>query len=190
MNTLTPPELRTAAISVAAPHVERLVLTGFMGAGKSTVGPLLAQRMGWHFCDTDREIEARYGCSIPDMFRSVGEDKFRRRESVEVARVTGRSQVVVALGGGVLDSLTNRLLLEQASGTTIIFLDAPFAVLFDRCVLQEGALLRPILANPLAAEERFGRRARLYRGCATHSVNTEGVVPEGVAAAILEYIAG
>src|ERR1700709_2552659 len=80
--------------------LRRLVLTGFMGAGKSTVGRLLAARLGWEFLDLDAHLESRTGFTIPDLFSTHGEAHFRRLESTALASALGRSNIVLALGGG------------------------------------------------------------------------------------------
>lgn len=150
------------------PHLRRLVLTGFMGAGKTTVGRLLAQRLGWEFLDLDTLIETRTGLNIPSIFSAHGEARFRQLESAALASALGRSNVVLALGGGAPETLTNRLLLEQTPGTATIFLDAPFPVLFDRCMLQDQS--RPVLAA--VAEARFLARQPIYRRLARLTIDT------------------
>ena len=155
-----------------SPPMRRIVLTGFMGAGKSTAGRLLAAELGWQFIDTDTEIEGRYTQTVAEMFSTHGEPVFRRRESAAIARALGQDHVVVALGGGAVESLTNRLLLEQTSETAVILLDAPFEDLFDRCVLQEGTSVRPVLVNAERAAERYRLRLPLYRRCARLYVDT------------------
>lgn len=175
--------------------VRRLVLTGFMGAGKSTVGRLVAQRLGWTFVDLDALLEQRAGTSIPQLFGLHGEPHFRRLESSALAAALRQPNTVLALGGGAPETLTNRLLLEQTPGTYTIFLDAPFPVLYDRCVLQalntsEGAATRdtdrPNLRDPEAAQTRFITRHPLYRRLAHLTVDTAGHSPAETAASILE----
>jgi shikimate kinase len=167
---------------------DRIVLTGFMGAGKSTVGRLLAAELGWNFADVDAEVEERYGSSIAQIFEENGEAEFRRRESAAIARALGRGNIVIALGGGAPETVTNRLLLEQTARTAVIFLDAPFEVLFDRCVLQEGAAIRPLLMDAAAAAERFRLRAPVYRRCAKHHVDTADQHPQQTVAEILSLL--
>lgn len=150
--------------------LRRLILTGFMGAGKSTIGRLLAERLEWDFLDLDQHLEARAGATIPDLFSKYGEAHFRRLESTALASALGQSNVILALGGGTPESLTNRLLIEQTPATAAIFLDAPFDVLFDRCMLQEIA--RPVLADPVAAQLRFENRRPLYKRLARLTIDT------------------
>ena len=157
---------------------QRVVLIGYMGAGKSTLGRLLAAELGWDFVDTDTEVETRHGRTISRMFAEEGEEAFRRRESLALARALGRRKVVIAVGGGAPEILTNRLLLEQTAGTAVVYLEAAFDILFDRCVLQEGASVRPVLLNPEAAAERFRVRAPMYQRCAKHRIKTGNLTTE------------
>jgi shikimate kinase len=165
-------ELKTAPTIAQAvpPHLRRLVLTGFMGAGKSTIGRLLAARLNWSFLDLDAHLEARTNTTIPELFERHGEAHFRRLESTALASALGRDHTILALGGGTPEDLTNRLLLEQTPATFTIFLDAPFPTLFDRCMLQDIA--RPVLADPAAAQLRFNKRHPLYRRLAGLTIDT------------------
>ena len=175
-------ESRTEAnstVTLQVPHLpeglRRIVLTGFMGSGKSTVGRMLAQTLGWEFLDLDTHLEARANASIADLFTLHGEQHFRRLESSALANALHRTDTVIALGGGVPEQLTNRLLLEQTPGTAVIFLDAPFPTLYDRCMLQSIANpdhIRPVLATPAEAEARFVVRQPLYRRLARLTVPT------------------
>ena len=171
---LNKPEATTAY--TAPTHLRRLVLTGFMGAGKSTIGRLLATRLGWEFLDLDTHLENRAGSTIPELFARHGEAHFRRLESTALASALGRSNTVLALGGGTPEEITNRLLIEQTPDTLAIFLDAPFPTLFDRCMLQEIA--RPVLKDPVEAEQRFARRRPLYLRLARLIVDTSDLTPQ------------
>ena len=189
MTTLmTEPDLTTSLFAALPAATQRIVLTGFMGAGKSTVGRLLAAELGWEFVDVDQQIEARAGMTIAEIFATGGEVVFRRKESAEIARALGRERVVIALGGGAPEMLTNRLLLEQTAATSVVFLDAPFEVLFDRCVMQEGAAVRPVLMDAEAAAMRFKQRAPHYRRCAQHHVATADQAPQETAAEVLRLL--
>jgi shikimate kinase len=175
-------EAQPAALQ-APPNISRIVLTGFMGAGKSSVGRLLANRLGWSFLDLDQHIEDRVSLSVPEIFAMHGEAHFRQLESVALATALGRTRTVIALGGGTPETLTNRLLLEQTPGTVTVFLDAPFPALFDRCVLQ--GVSRPVLTDPVAAEARFLQRRPLYRRLARHTVDTSSANAESTVGAVL-----
>jgi shikimate kinase len=170
--------------TLAPAHLRRLVLTGFMGAGKSTIGRLLAARINWSFLDLDAHLETRTGATIPQLFERHGEAHFRRLESSALASALGQNHTVLALGGGTPEELTNRLLLEQTPATFTIFLDAPFPTLFDRCMLQDIA--RPVLADPAAAQLRFQKRHPLYRRLANLTIDTADLTAEQTVDAILK----
>jgi shikimate kinase len=168
-------------------HFRRLVLTGFMGAGKSTIGRLLADRLHWQFLDLDAHLESRTGATIPQLFERHGEAHFRRLESSALASALGRENTVLALGGGTPEELTNRLLLEQTPATFTIFLDAPFPTLFDRCMLQDIA--RPVLEDPAAAQLRFNKRHPLYRRLAGLTLDTADLTADQTVEALLQGLA-
>jgi shikimate kinase len=177
----------TTAPSIELPQtLRRIVLTGFMGAGKSTIGRLLAERLAWEFLDLDAHIEARTGTTIPEIFSRHGESHFRRKESAALASALSRTSTVLALGGGAPEEITNRLLIEQTPSTLAIFLDAPFPVLFDRCMLQE--IGRPVLADPAQAELRFARRRPFYCRMSRITVETSTQTPEETVDAILQEL--
>ncbi len=181
--TTTKTSSRVATTAAIPSHLKRLVLTGFMGAGKSTIGRLLASRTGWTFLDLDAHLEARAGATIPELFARHGEPHFRRLESTALASALSRTNTVLALGGGTPEGLTNRLLLEQTPGTLTIFLDAPFPTLFDRCMLQDIA--RPVLEDPAAAQLRFAHRHPLYTRLARLTIDTADLTPESTVETIL-----
>jgi shikimate kinase len=197
MNVQAAAEPHTPTPTTAPAHLRRLVLTGFMGAGKTTIGRLLAQRLGWDFLDLDAYIEARTGLTVPDIFSAHGEPRFRQLESAALASALGRSNVVLALGGGTPEVLTNRLLLEQTPATSTIFLDAPFPTLFDRCMMQalnpriasgqpaNPAQARPVLADPAVAEARFLTRQPIYRRLARLTLSTDNLTADETVDALL-----
>jgi shikimate kinase len=192
VQTAEPSQASQTAPATLPPHLRRLVLTGFMGAGKSTVGRLLAARLGWEFLDLDAYLETRTGMTVPAIFAEHGEARFRQLESTALASALGRSNVILALGGGTPEVLTNRLLIEQTPGTFTVFLDAPFPALFDRCMIQAlnpGTTDRPILADPAAAEARFATRHPIYRRLARLTLPTADLTPDQTASILLTRIA-
>lgn len=133
-------------------HLRRVVLIGFSGSGKSTVGALLAAKLGWSLIDTDADIAEGFGLSIPEIFASLGEDAFRESERAALLASLAADRVVVATGGGaVVDGTlwTDGLLRDPS--TLVIALDArPDTVLARMLTQQEregSAVLRPMLAG-------------------------------------------
>ncbi len=180
-----------AAAPALSPAIQRIVLTGFMGAGKTSTGRLLARALHWEFLDLDHHLETRAGASISALFAEHGEARFRRLESSALANALGHHHTVLALGGGTPEELTNRLLLEQTPGTVVVFLDAPFETLFDRCMLQSFTSpdhIRPVLASAEEAAARFSRRQPLYRRMARYTVSTAELTPEAAVHAILQAV--
>jgi shikimate kinase len=170
------PALAAAPVSLAsavlANDIRRIVLTGFMGAGKSTVGRRLAAELGWDFVDLDTLIEQRTGLTVPQIFAEQGEAAFRRLESVALAVALGRKNIVLALGGGTPEGLTNRLLLEQTPGTLTVYLHAPLEVLTARCFAQVDGTERPVLAQADEVAARFATRHPHYKRLAGVVIDT------------------
>ncbi len=120
----------------------RLFLTGFMGAGKSTVGPLVADRLGYAFIDLDEAITDRAEQPISALFET-GEDAFRALESTLLREVSQQEGVVVATGGGALASETNLSVAQRAG--VVVYLRVAVDVLAHR--LADTAMERPLLQN-------------------------------------------
>jgi shikimate kinase len=117
-----------------------LFLIGMMGAGKTTVGKLLARKLGFGFVDADRELEARSGVSISTVFELEGEDGFRRREELLIDELTLRSRIVLATGGGAVLREANRRHLHERG--VVIYLRAT-ADEIERRTLRDKS--RPLL---------------------------------------------
>src|ERR1700735_4348962 len=103
-------------------RVSRLILTGFMGAGKSTVGAILARDLGWQFLDLDDVIEASSGLTVPEIFRDHGEANFRERERQALQQLNCQDKLVLALGGGAIESESTRALLFETPGACVTLL--------------------------------------------------------------------
>jgi len=170
------------AASASRAPLRRIVLTGFMGSGKSTVGPLVAARLGWRFLDADDVIVAEIGMPITRFFAKHGEPAFRERERSTIARLAGEDGLVLALGGGAIeDPPTLRLLLESA-GTLLVHLDVTLETTLSRCSGTEHT--RPVLADQANLAARYQRRLPLYRS-AHISIPADTQSPDEVADSIL-----
>lgn len=161
----------------------RIVLTGFMGSGKSTVGPLLASRLGWNFLDVDDVIEAEAGCTITDLFNRHGESAFRDLEHSTIARFTAADSLVLALGGGAIERAETRGLLLTSPGTLLIHLEVALTTTVARCRGTEHT--RPILADQANLAARYERRLPLYRS-AHVSISVDTLTPQQVVEAVLK----
>ncbi len=165
--------------------VSRLILTGFMGAGKSTVGAILARDLGWRFMDLDRVIEAASQSTVAEIFRDYGEADFRRRERQAVEQLISEEEIVLALGGGTIEDESTRSLLIHSPGNCLVFLHAELPDLLARCMVESK--VRPLLAAPDALEARHTRRLPHYR--AAHiTLTTTGLAPREVADRVLAHV--
>jgi shikimate kinase len=161
----------------------RIVLTGFMGSGKTTVGPLIAQKLGWQFVDVDDVIEAEAGCTIAELFRRHGEAPFRERERAAIAHLAAGDGLVLALGGGAIETAPTRELLLSAPRTLLVHLEVGLETTLARCQGTEST--RPILADRANLEARYARRLPLYR-IAHVSIAVDALTPDQVAQAVLQ----
>jgi shikimate kinase len=141
---------------------DRVYLTGFMGSGKSTVGPILANTIGYEFVDLDRVIEEVEGVTVAEVFRLRGEVHFRDREREAIARLSREPGRVVALGGGALVDPVN---FETVIATGIlVYLRLPKDVLLRRLEHREDRpLLRDAAGGRLSGDEMRERFEALYR---------------------------
>lgn len=166
----------------------RVVLVGFMGAGKTTVGEALARRLGWRFVDVDRAVEQRAGAPIPELFAGAGEAAFRELEA-EVARAAlAEDEVVVATGGGWPSSAVGGW-PSLPDGTLSVWLRVTAEEAVRRAG-AEGLDRRPRLAaaDPLApAAELLAEREAAYRVAGLH-VRTDGRGPESIAAELARAV--
>ncbi|MGK5500744.1 shikimate kinase [Streptomyces sp. URMC 125] len=161
-----------------------VVLVGPPGAGKSTVGSLVARRLGVSLRDTDADIEAAEGRPIPEIFVEDGEPRFRELERQAVrAALTGHDGVVSLGGGAVMDPGTRELL----AGLPVVFLDVPLADAVRRVGLDAP---RPLLTvNPRQQWRTLMERRRpLYEEVARAVVDTGGRDPEETAQAVLDAL--
>ncbi|QWE24774.1 shikimate kinase [Polynucleobacter sp. AP-Elch-400A-B2] len=147
-----------------------IFLIGLMGAGKSTVGKLLAKKLGRRFLDADHVIEDRCGVKIPVIFEMEGEDGFRKREAQAIKDITAEHDVILATGGGAVLLPENRQLLSERG--TVIYLHANPIELWHRTKGGEG---RPLLRNGDAKkilENLYSIRDPLYREISDYVIET------------------
>lgn len=168
-----------------SPTGPNVILTGFMGTGKSTVGRRLARRLGRTFVDTDELIESRHG-PIPEIFAEHGEDRFRELERAVAAELAGQQGLVVSTGGRLLLDAANDATLG-ASGTVVCLVASP-----DELVrrLEHGTADRPLLRDGDPRQRIEALLAERAEGYARFlQVRTDGRTPDEVVEAVLAVIA-
>ncbi|HLY26953.1 MAG TPA: shikimate kinase [Aggregatilineales bacterium] len=162
---------------------QNIILCGFMGTGKSSVGRILAERLGWQFVDTDALIEQREGRTISAIFAEDGEAKFRDLESAVAAELVNYLHTVIATGGGIVLRPENLANLDRAG--LVVCLDAPAEEIARRLAQFTD---RPLLAgaDPAARiAELLARRKGAYGAIRQH-VDTANRSVEQIAAFINE----
>jgi shikimate kinase len=167
---------------------ECIFLIGLRGAGKTTIARLLAERLGWSWCDADHVLEERYGKTIRQIFDEEGETSFRDKETAILRELGRQRDTVIATGGGVVLQPENRAQLK--TGVTIWLTAAP-SLLWQR--LQADATTaqrRPNLSQGGLAEteEMLRIRQPLYEECADWTVDATAPTPEQVTEQILTWL--
>ena len=160
----------------------RLVLTGFMGSGKTTVGREVARRLGWPFVDLDEQIESRAGSTVREIFESHGEKHFRELERQALGLALELDPLVLAAGGG---TLTHPASLEEArAGSVIVWLHPSFATIVRR-VGGRGKESRPMFRDEAAALALYRERLAAYSTADLTVDISDGESPSEVASRIL-----
>lgn len=155
---------------MASGKADNIYFIGLMGAGKTTIGKLLAKHLGKTFYDTDHEIEKRTGVKIPVIFELEGEAGFRKREKAVIQDLTMLNNVVIATGGGAVLADENRRLLQENG--TVIYLRGTVNDLWQRTRNDKH---RPLLQNVdirAKLEQLYAERNPLYMQTATMVVDT------------------
>ena len=185
-----------AVLSSSAPRkrATTVALVGFMGAGKSTVGQALAQRLDWQFFDLDQLIEARDGRTVEQIFRESGEPAFRRLEQTllrECLAGWSAGGSVLALGGGAFVQPEIRQLLLDAKVPSV-FLDATVEELFRRS--DQPGIIRPLRSDAKQFRELYERRRQVYSQAdlrvETGNKDINAVVEEIVSTLVLDQSSG
>lgn len=165
--------------------MKNIVLTGFMGTGKSTVGRLLAARLGRPFVDSDKKIELWHGMTIKEMFARYGEAYFRQREREAIARLSRYRNAVIATGGGVVLLEENMARLRQHG--IIIALTAEIEVILARTSRKDA---RPLLSGDEREQkvrELLAGRETLYAQ-ANEVIDTTTLSPQQVVEQIMHFL--
>ncbi|OXM15807.1 shikimate kinase [Paenibacillus herberti] len=160
---------------------EKIMLIGFMGTGKSTVGAKLAAKLGWRWTDTDSEVVAEQGCSIAELFERRGESYFRDAETEVLAKLLETDEpLVIATGGGAVLREGNRRIM--IGGAFVAALQASEAIIVERVRYDKG---RPLLAGDpsLKVRELLKTREGAY-DFAHLQVMTDSLTPDEAAEAI------
>ncbi len=119
-----------------------IYLTGFMGSGKSTIGPILANTLGWEFFDLDRVIEKKTGKKIKEIFKDHGEDYFRGIETKTLKELSGNDKVIISLGGGTIVNEENIKILKETG--KLVYLKMSVEAAIERLKYKRD---RPALKN-------------------------------------------
>jgi shikimate kinase len=160
-------------------ETDRIVLVGFMGVGKTTVGHVLAERLGWTFGDLDDWIVEKNGCSVADIFRDKGEPFFREQERLAAEAARGLRRHVVGAGGGAfVQPATRDILREDAK---VVWLSCDLDAVLHR-IKPDGS--RPLAADRERMQALMAQREASYR-MADLAMDTTSVPPEQVASDIV-----
>lgn len=154
--------------------MKNIILCGFMGSGKSSVGIVLASRLGHKFIDMDDYIEAREKMKIPAIFETFGEEHFRKLEHEAVLEIAEMSGLVVASGGGTLTRPKNTAALKKNG--EIVFLNASFTDCYSRIEKTDRPLVKKNTREQL--ERLYDERAAIYRSASDIEINATGTLAE------------
>ncbi|MBN2446541.1 MAG: shikimate kinase [Phycisphaerae bacterium] len=173
-----------------AAGVANVVLIGYRGSGKTSVGRAIATRLGWDFIDTDEMIEAEAGRSVREIFEADGETGFRKLEAAAIERVASGRHQVISVGGGAVLAAENRRHLRAAG--RCVWLTAPAAVLHARMGADPlNASLRPALTSEGGLEEVIhvlAAREPLYHELADCIIDTESRTIDELAELVLNEL--
>lgn len=157
-------------IFILSTNTRNIYFVGLMGAGKTTIGKLMAKHLGRSFYDTDHEVERRTGVKIPVIFELEGESGFRKRETAVIQDLTKLDNIVMATGGGAVIAEENRRLLQETG--TVIYLRGSVNDLWLR---MRNDKHRPLLQNVdirAKLEQLYAERDPFYQQTATLTIDT------------------
>tara|TARA_R110000850_G_scaffold22504_28_gene66689 strand:- start:1106 stop:1660 length:555 start_codon:yes stop_codon:yes gene_type:complete len=161
-----------------------LILIGFMGTGKTTIGKQVAKSLGFRFVDTDQLISQKAGKSIPDIFEDEGEETFRELETDVLQGCAAAENQVIATGGGIVTKTTNHAILKQVG--YVIWLQASPETIYDRVRRNRN---RPLLQTEdpeKTIRDLMEQRVGLYEAAQDMAVTTDGLTLDETAYGITE----
>ncbi len=161
--------------------LQNIILIGFMGSGKSTIGRRLAVALNWEFIDTDLAIEKEMGLTVNDVFRRYGESRFRTEESLVVQKLSSRQHCVISTGGGTVCNTENFEIL--LSSGLVICLAASLETILQR--VEVGTADRPLLKRTSAEIEELWQVRQAIYARAPYTVETTNQEIEEVVDEIL-----
>ncbi|SFV58282.1 Shikimate kinase I [hydrothermal vent metagenome] len=159
---------------------DNVVLIGFMGSGKTSVGKILARKLYKDFVDVDTMIEAEENASVSEIFENKGEAYFRDLESKCIESLTQKKGQIIATGGGL------PIYSEISQKSLIVYIDADFDVILERLPKKEKAK-RPLLQDVERARELYAKRIDMYKDQATFIVDANQSIPTFIHM-IVDYI--
>jgi shikimate kinase len=184
--------IRKPATGNRKPEAHAVILIGFMGAGKSSVGRALSEHLGWPFEDLDQRVERREQRKVAEIFRDFGESEFRRAEHAALKELLSELRAgvnrIVASGGGTFVQKRNARLVEN-EGVPTVFLDAAAEELWQRCRRQADAeaMQRPLLGSLASFRELYEERRPHYLRASLRQV-TSGKTVHQIAAEIVDAL--
>ncbi len=165
----------------------RIILVGYRGCGKTTVGRFVAKELGWPFADVDREMESRYQTPMLEIYTSLGETGFRRVETEIVRTLCHRDPCVIAFGAGTIIQQANQI--HARKNSLVVYLETTAPVLWQRIESDPlSARLRPRLTSGGYEEviEMMAKRAPVYQACADLSLDATRL-PQDLACEIVGH---
>lgn len=162
-----------------------IILIGFMGAGKTTVGYRLALRLGYRFLDMDRHLERVHGLKVAEIFARYGEAHFRQQETALLQKLVGHNNLVISTGGGAAASDQNLQLMKQIG--SLVYLQAPAETIFERVSRDKS---RPLLQvdNPWETLVNLLQKREPYYTQADLTIDINGQSPHSIASSIIKSL--
>lgn len=168
---------------------KNLFLIGYRGSGKTTVAPLIAEQLGWAVADSDERVVATSEITIAEIFETLGEPEFRKRETTAIKALCKGKEQVVSLGGGAPIFPANQNLISDSGKT--VYLSGSLDVLWSRIASDEKSDdQRPALTDldgRAEVEQVLTQRAPVYEACADYTINVDELSPQEIADAIVKW---